>query len=192
MPSNSIASSRWKWKALSARLAAFFLCALALASAYPARAWDDICTAPIPAAMVDSVNSATAYPGQIFRFKITITARIDNVLVPEDTIGYGVVREVTPAGGHDVNGSLVLEMRELVYGKQILQVMADPRDTAIWAPAATFLEAASGYAPVPGIARTVVNDVRHGKNVIVGPGLVFHIIGFPDPRNNSPCHKVGQ
>ena len=103
-----------------------------------------------------------------------------------------MVREVTSAGGHDRNGSLVLEMRELVYGKRIIQVMADPRDTSIWAPAATITEAATGYLPVPGIVRTAVNDMRHGKNVIVGPGLNFHIVGLPDPRNQAPCHKVGQ
>jgi hypothetical protein len=76
--------------------------------------------------MIDKIDSATAVPGTTFRFKITITARIDDILVPENTIGYGVVREVTSAGGHDRNGSLVLEMRELVYGKRIIQVMADP------------------------------------------------------------------
>ena len=142
--------------------------------------------------MIDKIDSATAYPGMVFRFKITITARIDGVLVPENTIGYGVVREVTSAGSHDRNGSLVLEMRELVDGNRIIQVMADPRDTSIWAPAQTITEAASGYLPVPGIVRTAVNDVRHGKNVTVGPGLTFHIIGLPDPRKDSPCHKVGQ
>ncbi|MGA7745500.1 MAG: hypothetical protein WCC70_13360 [Candidatus Aquilonibacter sp.] len=142
--------------------------------------------------MIDKIDSATAVPGTTFRFKITITARIDDILVPENTIGYGVVREVTSAGTHDRNGSLVLEMRELVYGKRIIQVMADPRDTSIWAPAATITEAATGYLPVPGIVRTAVNDVRHGRNVTVGPGLVFHIVGLPDPRNQAPCHKVGQ
>ncbi|HUA07983.1 MAG TPA: hypothetical protein VMA98_01840 [Candidatus Acidoferrales bacterium] len=165
--------------------------ALGLASA-PARAWDLVCSAAIPATMIDKVDSATAYPGMPFRFKITITARIDNILVPENTIGYGIVREVTPAGNHDRNGSLVLEMRELVYGKQVIQVMADPRDTGIWAPAQTITEAATGYLPIPGIVRTAVDDVRYGKNVTIGPGLTFHIVGLPDPRKDSPCHKVGQ
>jgi len=142
--------------------------------------------------MIDKVDSATAYAGMVFRFKITITARIDDILVPQNTIGYGVVREVTAAGSHDRNGSLVLEMRELVYGNRVIQVMADPRDTSIWAPAQTITEAASGYLPVPGIVRTAVNDVRHGRNVTVGPGLTFHIVGLPDPRKDSPCHKVGQ
>ena len=193
MPSNSIAWSKWRWKAQSVRLAALSITvACVLTTRAPVYAYDVICEAGIPATMVDKIDSATAYPGMPFRFKITITARIDDILVPQNTIGYGFVREVTAAGGHDRNGSIVLEMRELVYGNRILQVMADPRDTSIWAPAATITEAASGYLPVPGIVRTAVNDVRHGKNVTVGPGLVFHIVGLPDPRNIAPCHKVGQ
>jgi hypothetical protein len=141
--------------------------------------------------MVDKLDSATAVPGTIFRFKTTITARIDDVLVPENTIGYGIVREVTPAGGHDRNGSLVLEFRELVYDNQILQVMADPRDVPMWEPQETVTEAAGDLAPVPGFVRTAVNAVRHGRNVTLGPGLIFHIVGLPDPRNQAPCHKVG-
>jgi hypothetical protein len=192
MRSSSTGWSKWRWKAPSARrYLIFFLLACALASR-PARAWDVVCEAAIPATMLDKIDSATAYAGMIFRFKITITARIDDILVPQNTIGYGVVREVTAAGNHDRNGSLVLEIRQLVYGKHILQVMADPRDTSIWAPAKTITEAASGYLPVPGIVRTAVNDIRYGKNVTVGPGLNFHIIGLPDPRKDSPCHKVGQ
>jgi hypothetical protein len=193
MQSSSTVWSKWKWKALSAKAPALLaVAACVLLTRAPAHAYDVICEAAIPATMVDKIDSATAYPGMPFRFKITITARIDDVLVPENTIGYGVVREATAAGAHNRNGSIVLEMRELVLGKRLLQVMADPRDTSIWAPAATITEAATGYLPVPGIVRTAVDDVRHGRNVVVGPGLVFHIVGLPDPRNLAPCHKVGQ
>jgi hypothetical protein len=141
--------------------------------------------------MVDKLDSASAVPGTTFRFKTTITARIDDVLVPEDTIGYGIIREVTPAGSHDRNGSLVLDFRELVDGNQILPVMADPRDIPMWEPQETLPEAAGDLAPIPGFVRTAVNAVRYGRNVIVGPGVVFHIVGLPDPRNEAPCHKVG-
>ena len=142
--------------------------------------------------MVDKVDSATAFPGMIFRFKTTIIARIDDVLVPQNTIGYGVVREATAAGNHDRNGSLTLEIRELVYDKRVLQVMADPRETSLWAPAITLAERATGYLPIPGILRTAVNEVRWGKNVVIGPGFNFHVVGLGDPRNLAPCHKVGQ
>lgn len=142
--------------------------------------------------MVDRIDSATAFPGMIFRFKLTQTVRVDNVLVPEGTIGYGVVREVTAASNHDRNGSLTLEPRELIFGKLVLQVMADPREGALWAPAQTLVERGSNYLPVPGIVRTAVNEVRWGKNVVIGPGFNFHVVGLSDPRNLAPCHKVGQ
>jgi hypothetical protein len=142
--------------------------------------------------MIDRVDSATAFPGMLFRFKLTQTVRVDNVLVPVDSVGYGIVREVTAASNHDRNGSLTLEPRQLVYRKLVLQVMADPRESALWAPAQTLSERASNYVPVPGIVRTAVNEVRWGKNVVIGPGFNFHIVGLGDPRNLSPCHKVGQ
>ncbi|HUN28195.1 MAG TPA: hypothetical protein VMV65_00185 [Alphaproteobacteria bacterium] len=158
----------------------------------PAGAWDLVCEAAIPATMVDKVDSATAYAGMVFRFKTTIAARVDNVLVPQGTIGYGVVREVTAASNHDRNGSLTLEIRELVDGNRVLQVMADPRETSLWAPAQTLTERASNYLPVPGIVRTAVNELRWGKNVVIGPGFNFHVVGLGDPRNLAPCHKVGR
>jgi hypothetical protein len=157
-----------------------------------ARAWDLVCEAALPVTMVDKVDSATAFPGMVFRFKFTQTVRLDDVLVPQNTIGYGIVREVTAASNHDRNGSLTLEPRQVVLGKQILQVMADPRETSLWAPAQTLTERASNYVPVPGIVREAVNEVRWGKNVVIGPGFNFHVVGLGDPRNLAPCHKVGQ
>jgi len=158
----------------------------------PARAWATVCNVPIPATMVDTVDSATAFPGMPFRFKLTVTARIDNVLVPQGTIGYGIVREVTAASNHDRNGSLVLEMREIPYRNKTIQIMADPRDTALWAPAATIAERATNYLPIPGIVRTAVNEVRNGKNVTIGPGFNFHIVALGPPKAIAPCRKVGR
>lgn len=165
---------------------------LLLASVSRAFAWETMCNAAIPAEMVDSISSASAYPGLVFRFKITTTANILGTIVPENTIGYGYVREVTAASNHDRNGSLVLDTRELIYKNKALPVINDPRDTAVWAPAETMTERATGYIPVPGIVRTAVNEVRHGKDVTLGPGFKFHIIGWGDPRKMHPCRKVGQ
>jgi hypothetical protein len=142
--------------------------------------------------MVDKVDSATAYPGMTFRFKITVAARIDGVVVPQNTIGYGVVREVRAASNRNRNGSLILEMRDVYAGNRRLAVTADPRETSLWAPATTLEQRAEGYLPIPGIVRTAVNEVRDGRNVTIGPGFDFHILSLPDPRNGGPCHKVGQ
>jgi hypothetical protein len=165
--------------------------ALALTVA-PARAWETMCNAAIPATMVDSVDSGTAYPGMQFRFKITTTARILGTLVPSGTIGYGYVREVSGASNRNRNGSLILEMRELIYRNRLIQVMADPRDSSTWAPAMTLTERATNYIPIAGLIRTAVNEVRDGKNIRIGPGFVFHVIGLGDPRKTRPCRKVGR
>ncbi|HEY5341236.1 MAG TPA: hypothetical protein VIK27_09440 [Candidatus Aquilonibacter sp.] len=175
-----------------ARRAALLLLLLWCACTAPGRSWALVCNVAIPATMVTSVDSASAFPGMGFRFKITTTARIDGILVPTGTIGYGIVREVTAASNRDRNGSLTLEMREIPFDKQVIQVMADPRETSLWAPATTLAERAAGYLPVPGLLRTAVNEVRHGRNVVIGPGFNFHIVGLGDPRNLAPCHKVGQ
>ncbi|HTU70685.1 MAG TPA: hypothetical protein VMF11_10255 [Candidatus Baltobacteraceae bacterium] len=174
------------WRAAAALVLAWFICAA------PARSWATGCIVAIPATMVDTVDSGTAFPGMEFRFKLAVTARIDNVLIPQGTIGYGVVREVTAASNHDRNGSLVLEVRELVYNNKPYQVMIDPRDASVWAPAETLAERATGYLPIPGLVRTAVNEVRSGKNVKIGPGFMFHIVALgTTPKTLAPCHKIG-
>ena len=165
---------------------------LFVATSSPASAWVTMCNAAIPATMVDSVTSQTAYPGMTFRFKITADANILGSIVPADTIGYGYVREVTAASNHDRNGSLILDTREVIYKNKAIQVINDPRDASLWAPVETTTERASGYLPVPGIVRQAVNEVRHGKDVTIGPGFNFHVIGWGDPRKTHPCRKVGE
>lgn len=168
-----------------------FMLLLLLATATPANAWVTMCNAAIPSTMVDTVSSATAYQGMVFRFKITVDANVLGTIVPANTIGYGYVREVSAASNHDRNGSLALDMRELLYGNKAIQVINDPRDAAIWAPVETTVERATGYLPVPGLVRQAVNEVRHGKDVTLGPGFTFHVIGWGDPRKMHPCRKVG-
>ena len=185
MPLSSIVSLRWKWKALSASLA------LALCTA-PAHAWETQCRLSIPATMVDSVDSGTAYPGMKFRFRITTSVNFFGTILPEDTIGYGYVRAVSGASNRNRNGSLILEMRALVYRNKMFNVMVDPRESSVWSPAMTMGERASDYLPIPGIIRTAVNEVRNGKNIVIGPGFMFHVVGLADPRNYAPCTKVGQ
>ncbi len=159
--------------------------------AQPARAWTLVCEAGIPATMIDKVDSATAYPGMPFRFRITQPSNIGGHLVKTGTIGYGFVREASAASNRNRNGSLVLEMREVVSGKTHIQVMADPRETSLWAPATSIAEKATGYIPIAGLIRTAVNEVRNGRNVTIGPGFNFHVVAVGDAAKMQPCHKVG-
>jgi hypothetical protein len=173
---------------------AAFACALIAVGFQTAHAsaWETDCNAAVTAEMVDSVNSATAFPGMRFRFKVTEDARIEGFLVPAGTIGYGYVRAVSAASNRQRNGSLILEMREIIDGSHRIQVMADPRDTSTWIPATTLADRAEGYLPIPGLVRTAASEVINGKNVTLGPGFTFKIIGLGDPRTTAPCRKVGQ
>ncbi len=160
-------------------------------AAQPARAWTLVCEAGIPATMLDKVDSATAYPGMRFRFRITQPSNVDGHIVKPGTIGYGFVRQASAASNRDRNGSLVLEIREIVSGTTHIQVMADPRETALWAPATSLAEKATGYIPIAGLIRTAVNEVRDGRNVTIGPGFNFHVVGVGDVTKMQPCNKVG-
>ena len=170
---------------------AFAFCISAIAPS-PARAWVTMCDAAIHSTMVDKVDSGTAYPGMAFRFKITEAANIFGRIVPKGTTGYGYVRYVSAASNRNRNGSLILEMRELIYRDEQIQVMADPRESSVWAPATSMESRAEGYLPIPGLVRTIANEVRDGKNVMIGPGFVFSVIPLGDPRKMRPCRKVGQ
>lgn len=141
--------------------------------------------------MVDTIDSKTAYPGMPFRFRISQPSNILGHIVNTGTIGYGYVREASAASNHDRNGSLVLEMREVISGKTHIQVMADPRETSLWAPATSLAETAAGYVPIVGLVRTAANEVRNGRNVTLGPGFNFHVVGIGDITKMQPCHKVG-
>ncbi len=168
-----------------------FLFAAIIATVAPASAWVTQCNAAISATMVDKVDSGTAYPGMKFRWKTIEAGRFLGALVPKGTIGYGYVRDVTGASNRNRNGSLILEMRELVYRNHLIEVMIDPLTSNVWAPAMTIADRASNWLPIPGIVRTAVNEVRNGKNITIGPGFIFKVIALGDPRKTSPCRKVG-
>ena len=171
--------------------AASALLLLVSLAAAPASAWTLVCEAGIPATMIDKVDSATAYPGMRFRFRITQPSNIDGRIVKAGAVGYGYVREVSAASNRDRNGSLALEVREIISGSTRLQVMADPREATLWAPATSLAERASGYVPIAGLIRTAVNTVRDGRNVTIGPGFNFHVVSIGNVTQMQPCHKVG-
>lgn len=174
------------------KLIGSFLFLAALALAPPAHAATLRCVTAIPVTMIDAISSGTAAPGQRFRFKTTSAVLFGHVMIPKDTLGYGFVREVSAASNRMRNGSLVLEPRQLVAGKRHLPVMADPRESTLWAPAATMVDRASGYLPIPGILRTAVGEVSQGKNVTIGPGFRFHVLPLNDQTLQEPCTQFAE
>lgn len=172
---------------------ALFFAWICLAASAPAFADTTLrCETSIPVTMVDSMDSAKASPGERFRFKTIATVRSAGTLIPKGTVGYGFVREVSAASNRLRNGSLVLEPRQLVWSGKHLPVMADPRESTLWAPATTMVDRASGYLPIPGIVRTAVGEVTQGKNVTIGPGFRFHVLPLNDRTLQEPCTQFAE
>jgi len=169
-----------------ARRAATLVCACLTLAPSPARAAGTItCLNAIRAEMIDSVDSATAAPGRAFRFMITEDALITVVsqpaplAVPRWTLGWGVVRAVTPASRGNHYGSLTLEPRYLVLpGGRVVQVSMNPTLPASISRDTPGIEKAMSHVPIPipGFAMTAVNSLRRGRDVIVGFGFQFSVV----------------
>jgi len=172
-------------KSLALRVASLVCACLALA-ATPARAANELtCLNAIRAEMIDSVDSATAAPGRAFRFMITEDASVmlasqpAPLPVPRWTIGWGVVRAVTPASRGNHYGSLALEPRYLVLpGGRVVQVSMNPTLPASISRDTPGIEKAMSHVPIPipGFAMTAVNSLRRGRDVIVGFGFQFSVV----------------
>ncbi len=159
---------------------------LLLLAASPALAVD--CPGTISAVMVDTVESATAKPGQVYRFKTSVTSSAGTTALPAGTIGYGIVRNVDRAGRRDHDGSLALEPRYLMLGKREIPVTMDPHLPASWSPRDSLIEkGATRVNPVSGIVMSGVNLVRFGKNITLGPGFAFTVLAIPTTLGKSIC-----
>jgi hypothetical protein len=150
----------------------------------PAPAPAKICADSIPAAMIDTVHSATARVGGTFRFKIAETTTLeDGTVVEAGTLGYGLIRSASAAGRHNHDGFLDLEPRYLMVTKAKggvlrVEVAMDPTLPPVWSPAEPLLNKAASHVPlpIPGLVMTGVNMVRWGRNITLGPGFEFAVI----------------
>ncbi len=167
------------------RLIGAAACACMLLGSGPARAGTVNCLGAIPATMIDSVDSATAKPGQAFRFETTepgvivVPTQPMGIPVPKGTLGWGVVRAVSPASRGNHYGSVTLEPRYLVLPKgRVMQVSMNPTLPAALASNTPGVEKAMSHVPIPipGLAMTAINTIRYGKNVRIGPGYVFSVV----------------
>jgi hypothetical protein len=171
---------------MPSRIAAGFLVLLALIAGTNAARADVNCGPSIPATMIDTMSSAHSFPGERFRFKTTAPATHGDIDIPMGTLGWGIVRYVHHAETHNRGGLIVLEPRELVVGTTEVNIMADPRETAEFAPASTLAEEALGLAPI-GLLGTAINLGRFGRDVTLGPGFNFHVIIVDDIAEKEPC-----
>jgi hypothetical protein len=160
---------------------------LAFSAARPAPAMLlDRCTV-VAVQMMDEVNSANARPGDFFRFE-TVNAVTGGaaVVIPQRTMGYGVVAVASPAGAHDARpGTLVLEPRYLIMpdGRHLGLVLNHNTDGLSRAGANAAIPGYLGAIPVPGVGAAigVFNYFRKGKNIVVPRGTIFTVFPNDDP-----------
>lgn len=140
--------------------------------------------------MLSTVQSATAEPGQVFRFQIKTTTTVNGGRFLKGTLGYGVVRSVSKAGRHNQYGFIALEPRYLVLANHKRQdVSMDPYLPTVFTTNTPNLEKAAGHIPnpIPGLIMTGVSFLRFGKNVTIGPGFSFYVDPIFDLTKNGSC-----
>ena len=146
----------------------------------------------IPVALVDTVDSAKAHPGDIFRFSsIDAILAPRGVTLPRGAIGYGIVTVALPAGAHGKAGSLVVEARYVDLGKgRQFQVAIDTVASAAAQTGATGNAPGSVSAlPIPfmGAATGAYNYFHAGKNVAIKPGFRFVVVPVGDLARPDRC-----
>jgi len=146
----------------------------------------DLCTI-VAVETIDRVDSATAHPGDFFRFK-TINAVTDRtrIVIPAHTIGWGIVVIASAAGRGGRAGTLVLEPRYLALpGGRKLGVVLDhkPSDLAE-SGSSNSLPGYLGAIPVPGFGAAIgaFNYFHRGKNITVPKGTLFAIFPSDEPK----------
>ena len=152
----------------------------------------DLCTI-VSVETIDSVGSASAHPGDFFRFR-TLNPVTDRtrIIIPAHSLGWGIVVLASPAGRGAHPGTLVLEPRYLVLpgGSRLGVVLNHKPSDLAEAGASNALPGYLGFIPVPGfgIAVDAFNYFRHGKNIIVPKGTLFEIFPSDDPKT-AKCQK---
>ena len=146
----------------------------------------DRCTV-VAAQMMESVDSSDARPGDFFRFE-TVNAVTSGaeVVIPQRTMGYGIVAVASPAGRHDGRpGVLILEPLYLMLpdGKKLGVVLNHNTDDLDKAGPNDGIPGYLGAIPIPGVGAAVgiFNYFRKGKNIVVPRGAMFAVFPSDDP-----------
>lgn len=152
-----------------------------------------ICTV-VAVEMVESVDSGNALPGDFFRFQtINAVTAGKHVVIPQRTMGYGIVAVGSPAGKGGRPGTLVLEPRylDLPDGTH-LGVVLDHHSGDLERSGSTgSVPGYLGAIPIPGVGAAIgiFNYFHNGKNIVVKRGTIFPI--FPsDSPDTERCQDA--
>ena len=125
--------------------------------------------------LLDTLNSGRLRTGDAFRFQsVDTVVTTDNVTVPRNAIGYGVVTYASAAGAHGRAGDLIIEARYFsIPNRGQYQVTIDSNATSAVQNGSTGnLSSGVGIVPIPFIGTAVgaFNYLHSGKNAIVAAG----------------------
>jgi hypothetical protein len=125
-------------------------------------------------AMDDTIDSARAKSGDVFRFVLTENATApDGTLVPAGTLGYGVVANASHAERGGRAGYLALETRFFLLdsGKHVSAIIDRVNDQASVALGATGnAPGLLGLIPIVGYAVGGYDSLHHGKDATIPRG----------------------
>jgi hypothetical protein len=163
---------------LRAAGAAAGISVLAVCGAAPSRAQTQTADTRPPCrhalvAMEDSVDSAHAKSGDVFRFQLVDAATAaDGTVLPPGTPGYGVVANSSHAERGGRAGYLALEARFFVLGDRHVPAIIDRfNDNASSAVGATGnAPGLLGLIPIVGYAVGGYDSLHHGKDATIPRG----------------------
>ncbi len=149
------------------------------------------CTS-IPVQLIDTIDTAKARTGDIFRFQTidTIIAN-DGISIPRGATGYGVVTFASAAGAHGKAGDLVVEVRYIeIPSHGQYQVTIDSESTsAVQAGATHNVSTSVAAIPVPyvGTAVGAFNYFHAGKNAVIKAGSRFIVVPVGNLEFGKRC-----
>ncbi len=125
-------------------------------------------------AMEDSVDSARAHAGDVFRFRLVDAATApDGTAVPAGSLGYGVIANASHADRGGRAGYLALETRFVVLdsGAHLAAIIDRVHDEASTAVGATAnAPGLLGLIPIVGYAVGGYDAMHHGKDATIPRG----------------------
>lgn len=135
----------------------------------------------VAVALTETVDSAKARAGDLFRFQTIEPLKVDGrVVLPAHTVGVGIVSDAQAAGAHSRPGSLLLEARYIqLPNNGELQVTVDRKISDLRQhgvnPQLPFY---TSYLPIPaiGLLNKAYAYVFNGKNVALQKGTVFIVV----------------
>jgi hypothetical protein len=149
------------------------------------------CTA-IPVELTDTLDTGSARTGDVFHFRtIDTIVPPDNVTIPRNSAGYGVVAFAEAAAAHGKPGALIVEARYIVIPHRThYQVMIDSVATsAVLNGNSGNVGSGLGIIPLPfvGTAVNAFNYLHAGKNAVIRPGTRFIVVPMGNLQTQRRC-----